>query len=424
MKSIFKFFLLCISINGYSQPGDYEVDALVTPKRPEAIITVGGDNADVPGFTNKAIQIAISALPAHGGSVKLDPGIFYIKAPVKVPSNVTLIGSGDQTVLKRITGINTNFIVDADYGELKVTVKDVVDFEVGMSIQITDSIYDECWDVSIAVITDIVGNEIYFDTPLIRDYEYKRNGMVTNAGSCISVMGAQNVLIKDLMIDGNKQENDLLDGCNGGGIVIIRSKNIKVNNVKVRNFNGEGITWQITENVSVIGCEVSGCTNMGLHPGSGSPKTQIENNNVFNNKVGLFICWRVHHSLVKNNKFHHNSSFGISTGHKDTDVLFEGNHIYSNGKDGVYFRAEDYKNAPHRNTFVNNVVENNGSDNGGYGFYVSGDLTELKLENNVIRDTGTGSQKAGVFLASGTAPVKQAGNKMNGHSIGNIIHEK
>ena len=408
----------------FAQNNSVVVDALVSPKVKERIITVGGSKADMPGFTNAVIQRAVDALPAEGGTVKMDPGVYTMMAPVRLPSNVKLIGSGPETILKRIDGFHSKFIVDADYGELKLTVADVSGFAVGMSMQVKTDALNDCWDVTTGVITDIVGNVIYIDKHLVRDYDCEDNGVVSNAGSCVEVDGSENVFMSDFTVDGNKDKNDLLDGCNGGGIAILRSKHVTVENVNVRDFNGEGITWQITENVTVRNSEISGCTNMGMHPGTGSPNSLIEGNDSHDNRVGLFICWRVQHSLVRNNQIHNNRELGISTGHKDSDVIFEKNHIYENGGDGVYIREEDAKNAPHRNTFVNNTIENNGTTNGGYGFLFAGQAQDLVLRDNVIRDTKKGTQKAAIFISKGTPAITAENNKMSGHKLGDIVHGK
>lgn len=424
MKRIF-LLLLCFAPDMLTaQAAGYTVDALTTPRQTEKVISVGGARADIQGYSNQAIQLAVDALPIQGGTVKLDEGEFSIMAPVRLRSNVKLIGSGTATVLKRINGYRSRFVIDADYGELKVTVENASGFKPGMSIQINDRHYAECWDVSTAVITSIIGDTLYFDTHLIRDYETEKGGMVTNAGSCVAVTGAENVFMSGFSIDGNKQNNDLLDGCNGGGIAIIKSKHITVENVQVRNFNGEGITWQITEDVTIRNNDISDCSNMGLHPGSGSPRSVIVGNKSYNNKVGLFICWRVHHSLVKDNHFFRNSENGISTGHKDTDVLFENNHIYENGADGVYFREEIASNSPHRNTFLGNTINNNGLIKGGYGLYIVGNARDILLRGNTIRDTLKGTQKAAVFMGKNIPVVKMENNTMSGHSAGNVVYEK
>ncbi len=408
----------------FAQNKEFVVDALVNPRTKASVITVGGVNSDIQGYTNETIQRAVDALPQVGGTVKMDPGLYRIMAPVRLPSNSRLIGSGPETVLKRIDGFHSKFIVDADFGELKLTVADASGFDVGMSMQVTTDVSSSCWDVTTGVITDIVGNVIYIDTHLIRDYEHEQNGMVTNAGSCVSVFGAQNVYISNFTIDGNKAKNDLLDGCNGGGVAIIKSKDVTVENVHVKDFNGEGITWQITENVTVRNCEINGCTNMGMHPGTGSPNSLIEGNKSYDNRVGLFLCWRVQHSIVRGNQLFHNKEMGISTGHKDSDVLFDGNHIFENGGDGVYFRNEDEQNSPHRNTFSNNTIENNGTVKGGYGFLFKGQALDVILKDNIIRDTKTGTQKAAIYTTKDTPAVKEQNNKMSGHALGNIVQEK
>ena len=271
MKNILLLLMLLPCVL-FAQTVETTTKAVIRPKTQTILITVGGTEADIPGHTNADIQMAFDALPEEGGTVKMNPGLFTISAPVRIPSNCRLLGSGSETILKRIDGFHSKFIVDADFGELKLTVENPSGFETGMSIQVTNDQYNSCWDVSTGVITDIVGNVLYIDSHLIRDYDSEKNGMVTNAGSCISAIADdENVFVSNLTIDGNKAKNDLLDGCNGAGIAIIRSKDVTVEKVHVMDFNGEGITWQITENVTVRNSEISGCTNMGLHPGTGSP---------------------------------------------------------------------------------------------------------------------------------------------------------
>ena len=137
MKNLL-LILFLFSSKIFAQPDNYVVDALVHPKIPARIVTVGGNDADIQGFTNEAIQLAVDALPAEGGTVKMQAGEFTMKAPVLMKSNVRLTGSGPQTVLKRIAGYRSPFIIDADYNELKITVEDPSGFEPGMSFQVNN----------------------------------------------------------------------------------------------------------------------------------------------------------------------------------------------------------------------------------------------------------------------------------------------
>jgi len=295
---------------------------LVDVKHAEQVITVGGSDADIPAFTSRAIQIALHAIRERGGGVvKLNPGTFQIIGPVRLSSNISLIGSGKSTILKKCDGFKTSFVIDADWGMLKAEVKDVSGFHKGMGIQLYDDKHNQGWDVTTAVITDIQDHVIYFDSHTVNDYLADLNGTITNGSSIIEVFASENVKIADLVIEGNKLTNDYLNGCRGGGIYIHQSKNCTLENILINEFNGDSFSWQITENITVKGCEASNGGGLGFHPGTGSDRSIVENCISHHNQGdGIFLCWRVQNSIFKNNTVYANRN-GISIGHKDTDNL-------------------------------------------------------------------------------------------------------
>ena len=422
MKNWALVILLILSTQVFSQ--EMKADALVSPKVAIQTITVGDTGSDIRGFNNQSIQYAIDAVSSTGGTVKLSEGEYEISAPIRLKSNVILEGSGKNTVLKKSSGVQTKYIIDADYGELKLTVENPDGFEIGMKVQVTDDNNSGCWNVSTAYITDIADNVIYVDKGMIRDYRSDRNGLISNASSVVEAIGIENALVKNLVCDGNRADNYFADGCNSAGVLILRSKHVTVDNVHVKDYNGEGISWQITENITVKNCEVSGSGNTGLHPGTGSPFSLIENNNVHHNdRDGLFICWRVYQSKVIGNKFHNNGRFGLCTGHKDVDVLFKENHIFENKNDGVHLRGERESNAPHRNTFTNNTIENNGTNGGGYGFSINSPAIDLVLSENTFGNS-KGTQKAAVYVMKNGLKPKLVDNKFDKHELGELVIEK
>ncbi|MBA7531380.1 hypothetical protein ES705_23592 [subsurface metagenome] len=208
MKNSILLLILTFPISLFAQEIK-KADALVSPKIAEREITVGGENAHVSGFNNQSIQYAIDAIENTGGTVFLNSGLYEIIAPVRMKSNVRLVGSGKETVLKRSTGAQTKYIIDADYGELKLTVEKSDGFEIGMKVQVTDDVNNGCWNVSTAYITDIADNVIYIDRGLIRDYRSDKNGLISNASSVIEVIDAENSSVSNLVIDGNRKENFL-----------------------------------------------------------------------------------------------------------------------------------------------------------------------------------------------------------------------
>lgn len=401
--------------------------SVVWPVIPDRKITVGGANADIKGFSSEAIQTASDALHQNGGggTIVLMAGIYDIIAPVRLYDNMALVGSGPGTILKKCKGVSSPFAIDADYGELQITVPDTKGFKPGMGVAVYDDDQRSGWALTTTKITAVKGNTIYLNDYLLRDYRTDRKGTISNGCSVIEAVSAENIRISNLTVDGTKESNEIIDGCRAGGIYLHKVHKALVENVTVKNFNSDGISWQITEYVTVRNCEVFGCTNSGLHPGTGSPFTVIEGNNSHDNGgYGLFVCWRVRNGFVRNNSFHDNGINGISTGHKDTGLFFSCNHIYNNGTDGVCLRGEALNNEPDNTVLINNIIENNGVKEAGYGISIYCPAKGVIIQVNTIRNTGNGKQLAALFQASGSIPATMVKNIISGHPKGEIVMEK
>jgi hypothetical protein len=424
MKSKSKkgFFLIFVCL--FSGTSVYcQSIGLVDVNRAQQIITVGGFGSDVPGFTSGDIQIALDAIKTRGGgTVKLNPGTYEMTGPVRLSDNTSLIGSGKETILHKCDGFKTSFIIDADWGMLKAVVKDASGFKTGMGIQLYDDEHNQGWAVTTAMITDIKDNVIYFDNRTVNDYIASLNGIVSNGCSIIEAVGVENVKIADLAIEGNKNTNDYINGCRGGGVYIHKSKNCVVENVKISNFNGDTFSWQITENITLSGCEAAYGNGLGFHPGTGSDHSVVENCVSHDNKGdGIFLCWRVQNGIFRNNTIYANGDNGFSIGHKDTDNLFEDNHVYENANQGVLFRNENEQNSGHRNTFRNNIIENNGMKNESCGFYIGGETHDIKIISNIIRSTGRGNQSTAIFVGKKCSKITASDNKISGSK--EIVYE-
>jgi hypothetical protein len=423
-NKLFKILSLCLIFMAFNAIISGQNIGLVTTRQPEQLITVGGPGADIPGFNSGAVKIALDAIKARGGGiVKLNPGTYDITGPVRLSSNTSLIGSGESTILKKCNGFKTSFIIDADWGMLKAVVKDASGFKTGMGIQLFDSQHDQGWDVTTAVITDIQDNTIYFDNRTVNDYLASLDGTVCNSFSVIEAVDVENVRIADLVIEGNKGTNEYLNGCRGGGVYVHKSKNCIIENVKINEFNGDTFSWQITENITVRGCEASNGGGLGFHPGTGSDHSIVENCISHNNKGdGIFLCWRVQNGIFRNNTSYGNGDNGISIGHKDTDNVFENNHVYENGSHGVLFRNENEQNSGHRNTFTDNIIENNGTARESAGFYIGGETHDISIVNNTIRSSGKGNQTTAIVVGKNSSKVTATGNIISGSK--EIFYEK
>jgi hypothetical protein len=181
----------------------------------------------------------------------------------------------------------------------------------------------------------------------------------------------------------------------------------------VKNFNGDGISFQQSNDVTVEHCVSENNASLGIHPGSGSQRPVVRECVAKNNgEDGLFLCWRVRHGLFENNILEANGRFGISIGHKDTDNLLRKNQVRANHQDGVFFRNETLGMAGHRNRIEDNVIENNGVKEPAAGIRVRGETRGLILKNNTIRDTRPSKrQNASIRLEENVGSVIIEGNQ-------------
>lgn len=369
--------------------------------------------ADVVGSGNAALQKAADML-RPGDTLLIGEGTYLMENSLFVPSGVTVRGVAGKTILKKNAGVRTALAEDGDYGESALAVADPGKFHAGMGITILDDVQSRGWDVSVTTVTGVKGQFLLIRPPTVRDYDFERkNARVTNTFPILCVMNAEKVVLEDITVDGNRAENDYLDGCRGGAIYLNTVRDVTVRRCVARNYNGDGISFQITDGVKIIGCESHGHSGFGAHPGTGSANALIKGCNLHDNDdIGLYLCWRVRHGRFEDNVIENNGHHGISIGHKDTDNEFVKNTVIKNGVSGVWFREESVKNSGHRNSFRNNRVLDNGGSKTGYGFYIAKNVDGTVIQGNLIGDTRkTGkTQRVAIERAPGAGSVNSSGN--------------
>ncbi len=395
-------------------------------------ISVGGVFADIAGFNSDAIQIAADALKASGGGlILLSAGTFTMTGPIRLFSHIHLKGQGPATVLKKADGFISGFADDVDYGVDYAVVADPDGFAAGMGILVKDAQNRSGWGTSTSKILRVSGNTIFFDRLTLMDYSMKNDGTLSTASSMIEAIKVENVTVSDIALDGNKENNFLMDSCRGGAVYFHKAASCTLANTEIRDYNGDGVSWQITCGITLDAVEVSGCTGIGMHPGTGSANTIVRNCSSRHNDVdGLFVCWRVQDSVFSNNEFSANAESGISIGHKDSGNLFEGNRIRSNGRAGIVVRGEEAHNSADNNTYRGNIIEDNGVGRSGCGILFEAATKGNTIQGNTIRNNtilgntvgnadGCG-QMAGIVSPGGFEGISISGNVMSGHIGGDL----
>ena len=163
------------------------------------------------------------------------------------------------------------------------------------------------------------GNRFKLDRALRENVFLQGEPKVESLFPLFSGENIADVTFENITLDGNKANNQNLDGNYAGCIWMQDCIRITMRNVTARNYNGDGISWQICHDVLVEDCHSHDHTGLGLHPGSGSQRTIIRRNRLVGNDQGLFFCWGVRWGLAEKNIIEGNKLYGISIGHHDTD---------------------------------------------------------------------------------------------------------
>jgi parallel beta-helix repeat protein len=351
-------------------------------------LKVGRADADIVGVDNRALQAAVDYVAGLGGGVvEIGPGEYLMRDSLHLRSHVTVRGTPSQTILRKTDGVVSRLAIDGDFGEEQITVVDPQGFDVGFGVAVTSSKanYFHC---TVARITGRNGNTFSIDRPLNADCMVSDNAQAATVFPVVSGCELEGARVEYLIVDGNRDHNAPLDGCRGAGIYLIRGFSTTIAHCVVKNFNGDGISFQQSNDVIVESCVSENNSVLGLHPGSGSQRAVVRRCIARQNGAdGLFLCWRVRHGLFEDNVLENNGRYGISIGHKDTDNLLRNNQVRANAEDGVFFRKESLGMAGHRNRLENNLIENNGAKQEVAGIRIRGETRDVILMGNRIRDT-------------------------------------
>jgi len=392
-----------------------------TAMKEGAHVKVGAQSGDILGSDNRALQAAVDYVGSlGGGTVEIGPGDYVMRDSLHLRAQVTVRGTPGKTFLHKAASSASRLKLDGDYGEEQVTVENPDGFQVGDGVAIWDK-HANGFHTTVARIIGRTGNTFALDAPLNADCMVSDGAQAATVYPVISGYHLEGTRVEDVIVDGNKADNVYLDGCRGGGIFLYRCPAAVIERCTVRNYYGDGISFQQCNDVKVLACLSEANAGLGIHPGSGSQRPFVQKCIARNNKEdGLYLCWRVKQGTFEENLFEGNGRYGISIGHKDTDNLLRNNQVRGNHEDGVYFRNESEGMAGHRNRLEDNVIENNGVDHDAAGIRVRGETHDLVFKNNIIRDTRPAAeqkQTVGIRLDEKVGPVSLEGNQIKASKL-------
>lgn len=380
-------------------------------------ITVGPKDADITGSTDKAVQAAVDYVARlGGGSVKILPGEYRLRNSVFLPSNIRVVGSGTDSVLKKEASITTKLVEDSDWYDQEITLADAAGFQLGDGIFLTKTDTSDGGPVTLKrTFVARSGNRFKLDRPLRKNLWLKAEPTCASLFPLFSGENIENVVIENLAFDGNRENNANLNGNYGGCIWMQDCNQITMRDLTLRNYNGDGISWQVCHDVVVQRCHSHDHADLGLHPGSGSQRPLIRDNKLERNGIGIFWCWGVKFGLAENNRIVDSRNYGISIGHNDTDNVMRNNEVIGSGKVGILFRDDSRGKEfwPNRNLMENNHIIDSGAEQG-IAIDVQGKTKEITITGNEIRETRQPAKRIGIRLGAETSNIHRADNVISG----------
>ncbi|MBL8848452.1 MAG: right-handed parallel beta-helix repeat-containing protein [Planctomycetaceae bacterium] len=380
-------------------------------------LTVGQESADLVGRDDKVLQAAVDYVARMGGgTVKVLPGTYTLRNSVYLPSKIRLLGSGPETVVTKGPSETLEFADDSDWYDQEITLKNAGGLRVGDGVTLRAKDVSRSGELVIKkTLVARSGNRFKINDGL------RQNLWVEGAPTCTSVFPlltseyTSDVVIEDLVLDGNRENNAHLDGNYGGCIFLQDCNRYTFRNVEARNNNGDGFSFQICHDVRVENCWSHDHADLGVHPGSGSQRPLISHCKLERNGIGLFWCWGVKYGLAEDNQIRDNRDYGISIGHNDTDNVMRRNEIVGSGKVGLLFR-DDGRGLDfwaNRNTFENNKIIDTGDDTG-VAIDIQGQTKDLKIANNELRETRRPMNRTGIRIGSAAQRIELADNTIEG----------
>jgi hypothetical protein len=402
-----------------TQPRATSGDA-VEPNWDERLsLSVGSQKADLTGSDDKAIQAAVDYVARlGGGTVRILPGTYRLRNAVYLHSRVRILGSGGDSVLLKEPMQATKLIDDSDWYDQEVTLADPKGFRVGDGICLrSQHAHGQGETVLKRTLVARSGNRFKLDRALRENLWLARGARVATLFPLFSGDHIAEVAIENITLDGNKENNENFNGNYGGCIFLQDCNRITMRRVETRNYNGDGISWQICHDVIVEECHSHDNADLGFHPGSGSQRPLIRGNKSQRNNIGIFFCWGVKFGLAEKNVIEDIRSAGISIGHHDTDNLVRDNDVVRSGKVGVLFRPERGPAfAPHRNRFEKNRIRDSGSDTG-IAIDVQGGTEGVTLAHNQIQETRGPMSRIGIRLGADTRDIRLIDNQLDGFAM-------
>jgi len=386
--------------------------------RQTLVLAVGQTEGDLQGKDDKIIQAGIEYLHrVGGGTLRILPGTYTLQNAIYLRPNITLQGAGATTILRKAASVVTPLARDSDWFEYGVQVKNTKGFTPGggMMLCCKTGSGDAPFQVLRATVTAIQGDTLLLDRLILTDSWTDKNATAATIFPILTAENVKDVVVKDLVLDGQRDQNEYINGNFAGAVFIQQCDHWRFENVVARDYNGDGFSFQACDDILFQNCQALSNADLGFHPGSGSQRPVFRDCTARGNGLGLYFCWSVCDGLVENGTFSENDTYGISIGYRDTDNLIQGATIERNGEVGILFRNEGTEaRGGHRNQIDGCLIRDNGMKKPGIGIDIQGRTCDISIRNTRLEVTAGGKQITGIRIGREAQRIVLEDNTLGG----------
>lgn len=395
---------LLVWVLAVGSAADQPVTATNRPirSRQTLVLTVGQTEGDLQGKDDKIIQAGIEYLNRlGGGTLRLLPGTYTLQNAIYLRPNITLQGAGAATILRKAASVVTPLVRDSDWFEYGATVKNTKGFTPGGGLMLCSRMGpgNGLFQVLRATVTAIQGDTLLLDRLIQTDSWTDKDATAATIFPILTGENVTDVVVRDLVLDGNRSQNEYVNGNFAGAVFIQQCDRWRFENVVARDYNGDGFSFQACDDIQFQGCRALNNADLGFHPGSGSQRPVFRDCTAQGNSVGLFFCWSVCDGRAENCTWSENRQYGISIGRRDTDNVIRNCTIERSGAVGILFRDEGAEfRGGHRNRIENCTIRDTGTEKPGIGIDIQGKTRDITISGTKLENTAGGQQSTGIRI--------------------------
>jgi polygalacturonase len=358
------------------------------------------------------IQQVLDEVGAAGGGRVVLPALeLTLDRGLELSSGVELVGQGAATILRK--GPTRCYPLSGyhNYGMCDVPLRCADGLEAGMTVSVHDNRARGFYE-TFARITWVEDDWIGLDHGIEADLRADENPQVTTAYPLVFGHNVHDIALRDVTLEGSRAESEeAMGACRGAAVYFYQSRDIEVTGVRERDYDGEGLGFQMCREVVIRGCTFSGNSGNGLHPGAGSTNALFEDCDSHDNgNCGFFFCVRANHITVRDCRFTGNGT-GISIGTRDCHNLIEGCTVAGNAAAGILARTSPAPVEVHSVRVRRCQIEGNAASKGQGQVEIVSDAHDLVFEENEIRG-GAGRDRPGIYVEASARQVWLSGNRV------------